>query len=136
MALTLKDADLEYDRQIMAIAKNLATGTKGGTGKEEEEEEDELFEIDFEAVNKMATQPTYCWDWEISSSYVTSNTSTTLLANCLLPISDVSSAVPTTTTVAKANRDIHSFSWPTNSLFVAGFPSFGVSSLRYKETKA
>lgn len=50
------------------------------------EEDDDLFEIDLEAVNAMPP-PQY---WE---SYHTS-TGNALLANCLLPISDISVAVP------------------------------------------
>ncbi|KAJ8754746.1 hypothetical protein K2173_012135 [Erythroxylum novogranatense] len=51
-----------------------------------EEEEEELFEIDLEAVNNLP--PPHYWE-----SYFTA-TRSTLFANCLLPIADVSSAVP------------------------------------------
>ncbi|KAJ4705195.1 2-isopropylmalate synthase [Melia azedarach] len=54
---------------------------------QEEEEEEELFEIDLEAVESIP--PPHYWE-----SYFTAATSSTLLANCLLPISDVSSAIP------------------------------------------
>ncbi|KAI4348977.1 hypothetical protein L6164_009636 [Bauhinia variegata] len=50
------------------------------------EDDEDLFEIDLEAVNCMP--PPQYWD-----SYCTS-TGSALLANCLLPISDISSAVP------------------------------------------
>ncbi|KAK7345354.1 hypothetical protein VNO77_15957 [Canavalia gladiata] len=52
------------------------------------EEEEDLFEIDLEAVNCIQSSP-HCWE-----SYYTSTGNIALLANCLLPISDVSSAVP------------------------------------------
>ncbi|KAM3339986.1 hypothetical protein P3S68_029856 [Capsicum galapagoense] len=59
---------------------------------EEEEEEEEFFEIDLELVNNIST-PHYNWE-----NYFTATTRSncTLLANCLLPIADVSSAIPTT----------------------------------------
>ncbi|RDX91049.1 hypothetical protein CR513_27026, partial [Mucuna pruriens] len=49
------------------------------------EEEEDLFEIDLEAVNCVPSH---------YESYCTSTGNIALLANCLLPISDVSSAVP------------------------------------------
>lgn len=49
-------------------------------------EDEDLFEINLEAVNSIP--PPHYWD-----SYFTA-TGNVLLANCLLPISDVSSAVP------------------------------------------
>lgn len=55
---------------------------------EEEEEDGDLFEINLEIVNKIPP-PQYYWE-----SYFTAATSSTLLANCLLPIADVSCAVP------------------------------------------
>ncbi|KAE8731107.1 solute carrier family 35 member F2-like [Hibiscus syriacus] len=51
-----------------------------------EEEDEELFEIDIETVNSIPP-PRY---WE---GFFTA-TSNALLANCLLPISDISTAVP------------------------------------------
>ncbi|XAR69735.1 hypothetical protein NMG60_11001440 [Bertholletia excelsa] len=54
--------------------------------EEEEEEEEELFEIDLEVVNNLP--PPHYWD-SISTA-----TNHALLANCLLPISDISGAVP------------------------------------------
>ncbi|CAL0317045.1 unnamed protein product [Lupinus luteus] len=50
------------------------------------EEDEDLFEIDLEAVNCIP--PTHYWD----SHYI--STENALLANCLMPISDISNAVP------------------------------------------
>ncbi|KVH90362.1 uncharacterized protein LOC112522191 [Cynara cardunculus var. scolymus] len=55
--------------------------------EEEEEEEEELFEIDLEAVGDLA--PPYYWE-----SYLTATADYTLFANCLVPVADVSSAIP------------------------------------------
>ncbi|KAL0410093.1 UNVERIFIED_CONTAM: hypothetical protein Slati_3599000 [Sesamum latifolium] len=55
--------------------------------EEEEEDEGDLFEINLEIVNKIP--PPHYWE-----SYFTATTNTVLLANCLLPVADVSSAVP------------------------------------------
>ncbi|EEF33641.1 conserved hypothetical protein [Ricinus communis] len=60
-----------------------------------EDDEEELFEIDIEAVNSIP--PPHYWE-----SYFTAAGSSALLANCLLPIADVSSAVPTPSTVCNA----------------------------------
>ncbi|GMY25188.1 POPTR_0004s14990g [Fagus crenata] len=49
-------------------------------------EDDDLFEINLEAVNCIP--PPHYWD-----SYFTA-TGNVLLANCMLPISDISNAVP------------------------------------------
>ena len=57
-------------------------------------DEDDLFEIDLEAVNNIPP-PRY---WE---SGVTA-TESALLANCLLPISDLSSAVPMVSRTCRA----------------------------------
>lgn len=64
--------------------------------KEEEEEdnddnleEDDLFEINLDVVNYIPP-PNYYWD----CIYFTATTHA-LFANCLLPIADVSSAIPT-----------------------------------------
>lgn len=57
--------------------------------EEEDEEEEDLFEINLEIFNKIPP-PEYCWE----SYFTATTTSNTLLANCLLPIADVSSAVP------------------------------------------
>lgn len=53
---------------------------------EEEEEEEELFEINLEVVNSIP--PPHYFE-----NYFTA-TGNTLFANCLLPIADVSSAIP------------------------------------------
>ncbi|KAI9090729.1 hypothetical protein K1719_028582 [Acacia pycnantha] len=58
------------------------------------EEDEDLFEIDLEAVN--AIPPPHYWE-----SYYTS-TGNALLANCLLPISDISVAVPAGSSVCVA----------------------------------
>ncbi|GKV38960.1 hypothetical protein SLE2022_079260 [Rubroshorea leprosula] len=55
--------------------------------EEQEEEEEELFEINLEAVNSIPPPPHYC------ETHVTA-TGSALFANCLLPIADVSSAIP------------------------------------------
>lgn len=52
------------------------------------EDEDDLFEIDLEAVNNTPP-PGYQW-----GSYRTDNPGIALFANCLLPVADVSSAIP------------------------------------------
>ncbi|OAY40873.1 hypothetical protein MANES_09G056350v8 [Manihot esculenta] len=57
-----------------------------------EDEEEELFEIDLDAVDRIP--PPHYWE-----SYFTA-TSSALLANCLLPIADVSCAVPTSSTLS------------------------------------
>lgn len=65
--------------------------------KVEEDEEEDLFEINLEIVNDI---PPPQYEWE---SYFTAATSNTvLLANCLLPIADVSCAVPMTITSGNA----------------------------------
>ncbi|KAL6998070.1 hypothetical protein U1Q18_008197 [Sarracenia purpurea var. burkii] len=53
-----------------------------------EEEEEELFEIDLEVVTGIPQPET--------KSYFTAATSNALLANCLLPIAHLSSAIPMT----------------------------------------
>lgn len=53
-----------------------------------EEEDEDLFEIDLEAVNCIPPPASY---WE---SYFTSTGNVALLANCLMPISHISSAIP------------------------------------------
>lgn len=54
----------------------------------EMEDEDDLFEIDLEAVNSIPP-PRYHW-----GSRFTNSPGTALFANCLLPVADVSSAIP------------------------------------------
>ena len=55
--------------------------------KIEEEGEEQLFEIDIEVVNSI---PPSQHNWE---NYLTA-TGSALLANCLVPIADLSTAVP------------------------------------------
>ncbi|OMO68309.1 hypothetical protein COLO4_29766 [Corchorus olitorius] len=62
--------------------------TQSSVAEMEEEEEEDLFEINLEAVNNIP--PPHYWE-----AFYTA-TSSALLANCLLPISDLSTAVPST----------------------------------------
>lgn len=55
------------------------------------EEDDDLFEIDLEAVNSIISPPNFSDD---TCGFFTTAGGATLLANCLLPITDVSNAVP------------------------------------------
>ncbi|XP_022767114.1 uncharacterized protein LOC111311733 [Durio zibethinus] len=79
-----------------AIKEELSGHGSGTSAKiqsliiEMEDEEEELFEINLEAVNSIP--PPHYWE-----AFFTA-TSSALLANCLLPISDLSSAVPTVST--------------------------------------
>ncbi|PRQ43869.1 hypothetical protein RchiOBHm_Chr3g0473001 [Rosa chinensis] len=52
------------------------------------EDEDDLFEIDLEAVESIPP-PQYNWDRYFTAA------GDVLLANCLLPITDISRAIPT-----------------------------------------
>ena len=61
------------------------------------EEDEDLFEIDLDAVNCIP--PPHYWE-----SYYTS-TGNALLANCLIPISDISSAVPACNAVSFAGKN-------------------------------
>ncbi|KAJ6692554.1 hypothetical protein OIU79_014329 [Salix purpurea] len=65
--------------------------------EEEEEEEEDLFEIDIHAVYSIPS-PKYH-----RVSYFPA-TATALLANCLLPIADLSSAVPVAFTLRDQSR--------------------------------
>ncbi|KAL3628219.1 hypothetical protein CASFOL_027265 [Castilleja foliolosa] len=87
-----------------------------------EEEECDLFEINLEIVDKIPS-PHY-WD-----GYFTS-TKSTLLANCLLPIADVSRAVPMVMRACDAMLP-----WPETGEYQLAASSEGVSVLRYKEMK-
>ncbi|PIN05406.1 hypothetical protein CDL12_22051 [Handroanthus impetiginosus] len=60
----------------------------------QEDDEEDLFEIDLEIFSKIP--PPHYWE-----SYFTA-TNNTLLANCLLPIADVSKAVPMVVTAVDA----------------------------------
>lgn len=91
----MASADLIKDSSVNK-SPTKALHLAAGIEQEQEEEEEELFEINLEAVNSIPP-PQYYWE-----SYVTA-TSNTLLANCLLPISDVSSAIPI---VSKSSSDM------------------------------
>ncbi|KAK9290691.1 hypothetical protein L1049_008865 [Liquidambar formosana] len=97
------------------------------------EEEGELFEINIEAVNSIPP-PQYYWE-----SYFTA-TGNALLANCLLPIDDVSSAVPM---VSQASNSTLSSSLSGKSHFlmvsdpmqekIIGFPFWGLLEYTTRE---
>lgn len=55
-----------------------------------EEDDEDLFEIDLDAVNSIIPQPHNYWE----NNYFISTGGEALLANCLLPISHISSAIP------------------------------------------
>ena len=84
-----------------AIKEEISEHGYGGSSshiqslKEMEDEEEELFEINLEAVNSIP--PPHYWE-----AFFTA-TSNALLANCLLPISDLSSAIPTVSTACIAH---------------------------------
>lgn len=63
---------------------------RDGEGGSEEENEEDLFEINLEAVNDTTSPLTY--DWQRFPA----RTGSVLLANCLLPAADISRAVPST----------------------------------------
>lgn len=63
---------------------------RDGEGSSEEDSEDDLFEINLEAVSDTTTSPRY--DWQRFPA----RTGSVLLANCLLPAADISCAVPAT----------------------------------------
>nr|GMD82165.1 uncharacterized protein LOC109155132 isoform X1 [Ipomoea batatas] len=60
--------------------------------EEEEDDEDELFEIDLAVVDSLPP-PRYCWDDDEDGRF-SAATRSALLANCLLPIAQLSCAVP------------------------------------------
>ncbi|KAL1224325.1 hypothetical protein V5N11_035444 [Cardamine amara subsp. amara] len=64
---------------------------RDGEGGSEEESEDDLFEINLEAVNDTTSSLTYD-----DCQRFPARTGSVLLANCLLPAADISSAVPAT----------------------------------------
>ncbi|KAG2309177.1 hypothetical protein Bca52824_028925 [Brassica carinata] len=59
-------------------------------GSEEDVEEDDLFEINLEAVSDTQSSP------RNASQIFPARTGSVLLANCLLPAADISGAVPAT----------------------------------------
>lgn len=79
--------DSEMVLKTMTYTVEVSAEQRVFTQEIDMEDEEDLFEIDLEAVNHMSA-PHY-WD-----SYFTSSTGSALLANCLLPVSDISSAVP------------------------------------------
>ncbi|KAA8518588.1 hypothetical protein F0562_016062 [Nyssa sinensis] len=108
-------------------------GSKAGLAADVEEEE-ELFEINLEVVNNIP--PPHYWE-----SYFTA-TSNALLANCLLPIAAVSSAVPM---VTKACEPLPLPGMPSSFLFTAesalpgkllGFPYLGPFGFQHEEMEA
>ncbi|KAJ0616293.1 hypothetical protein HanPSC8_Chr02g0073881 [Helianthus annuus] len=74
---------LQHNEHIICNKENVVDMKKDNI---QEEDDEDLFEIDLEAVDNL---PPPCY-WE-SCLTVTTNT---LFANCLVPITDVSSAVP------------------------------------------
>ncbi|KAH6802748.1 hypothetical protein C2S51_034194 [Perilla frutescens var. frutescens] len=92
--------------------------------KDEEEEDDgDLFEINIDIVNKIPP-PQYYWE-----NFTAATANITLLANCLLPIADVSCAVPIVMTVSDSSSSL-SPPWPRIT-----FTEDQPSSFRYKEMK-
>ncbi|OWM82522.1 uncharacterized protein LOC116208775 [Punica granatum] len=75
------------------MALVVQTPSRFGNLVTEMEDEEDLFEIDLEAVNSIPP-PKYYW-----GSYCANTTGTALLANCLLPAADISSAVPASASV-------------------------------------
>ncbi|ESQ52253.1 hypothetical protein EUTSA_v10017448mg [Eutrema salsugineum] len=73
----------------------------GEGGSEEPGEEDDLFEINLDAVNDTTSSPP-SYDWQRFPA----RTGSVLLANCLLPAADISCAVPAT---SRAWSDLVSF---------------------------
>ncbi|CAH2062579.1 unnamed protein product [Thlaspi arvense] len=92
--------------------------------EEVEEQEEDLFEIDLEVVNNLS--PPHYWD---SNSTATNHA---LLANCLLPISDISGAVP----MVSKSRTCEALPPPSGVVFAEpvkgkflGYPSMDPLSL-------
>lgn len=80
------------------------SNVKVGFLVEDEEEDEDLFEINLEAVNEIFPAPDHYWE-----SYFTAATSksTVLLANCLLPITDVSKAIPVVMPCFQDHPELH-----------------------------
>ncbi|QCE05833.1 uncharacterized protein LOC114192610 [Vigna unguiculata] len=85
----------------------------------EPEEEEDLFEIDLEAVNCVS--PPRFWE----SCCYTSTENVALLANCLLPKSDVSSAVPAVCSSA-GNTNVVLIAEPTSLGEYLRLPFLGI----------
>ena len=125
-----KDAAATKELQAMACSK-VATDHD----IEAEEEEEDLFEINLD-VGDNIPPPLY---WE--SHFTATTPNVVLLANCLLPIADLSKAVPT---VEKACD--HAFSWhagsfsaeesvPGKLMGVPTFDTFGLQDYCIKKQK-
>ncbi|CAN7062078.1 unnamed protein product [Brassica rapa subsp. trilocularis] len=69
---------------------NEPTQSGGEGGDEEDSEEDDLFEINLEAVSDAKSSPGN------ACQRFPARTGSVLLANCLLPAADISGAVPAT----------------------------------------
>lgn len=85
----------DFQSHTAATGRAPPANTNGGR-KEEEEEEEDLFEINLEAVNSFPPPQNY-WESYFATTGTTTSSSSAcgaLMANCLLPISDVSNAVP------------------------------------------
>lgn len=97
-------------------------------GQDDMEDEEELFEINLEAVNSIPPPPPHYWE----SYFFTATNGNALLANCLLSIDDLSNAVP------MASRACNAFSVSGSShvLIISerlmGFPSLGVLEFQFE----
>ena len=97
---------------------------------DDDDDDDDLFEINLEAVNTIP--PPHYWE----SCFT--RTGNTLLANCLLPIADVSSAVPMEVPKACNSNTLSSSPGVSNFLMIVnsapgkfmGFSSLGAFGLR------
>ncbi|EOA26311.1 hypothetical protein CARUB_v10024924mg [Capsella rubella] len=83
----------EEDEEKQEMNERKSDGDEGS----EEDGEDDLFEINLEAVHALTSSPSYDW------KRFPVRTGSVLLANCLLPAADISSAVPAT---SKAWNDL------------------------------
>lgn len=88
---------------------------------DDEGHNDDLFEIDLEAVNTIP--PPYYWE----SCFT--RTGNTLLANCLLPIADVSSAVPMVAPKGCNSTNTFNFLMICNSAARKSYMGQGLTSL-------
>ncbi|XP_017976774.1 PREDICTED: uncharacterized protein LOC18598219 [Theobroma cacao] len=114
------------------ISKHGGSSSRTQSLAEMEDEEEELFEINLEAVNSIP--PPHYWE-----AFFTA-TRSALLANCLLPISDLSSAIPTVSTACStlsreglANIVMVGESLPGKLFGIPCFEAFGV---QHKEMRA
>ncbi|KAL8094865.1 hypothetical protein AgCh_036397 [Apium graveolens] len=75
-----------------------------------EEEEEELFEINLDVTDKMPALDYSYWENDTDFTAMSATTSAgnkfALLANCMLPVSDLSSAVPMASTLTAGSPDI------------------------------